>query len=109
MFLAILAGSLVLQAWAWRHLRRRIASGDITRLGGSVRYGVWAAAPFFFCVGVFLGAVGIEEWSGGAIIPESLGRAALPIGALLLGLAFIGWISFTISSALIRRRPGTKP
>ncbi|MGH9462259.1 MAG: hypothetical protein ACRD1X_13635 [Vicinamibacteria bacterium] len=76
----------------------------MTRLGASVRYGVWAVAPLLLFIGSFLGLVGVEELSGSAIIPEPMGRVVLPMSALLLGIAGLGWASFSISCAVIGRR-----
>jgi len=108
MLLFLLAGSVALQAWAWQRLRRRVVSGGISRLGGSVRFGAWALAPLLAFVGFFLGLVGLEELSGAALIPEPVGRAALPIAALLLAIAGIGWLCFSIACVFARPVPGAK-
>jgi hypothetical protein len=108
MLLVLLLGSVALQIRAWQTLRRRVVSGELTRLGGLVRYGAWAVAPGLLFVAAFLGLVGLEELSGAAIIPEPLGRAALPAAALLLGVAGLGWLCFSIQCARMRRAPGKK-
>lgn len=103
MLLVLLVGSVALQVWAWQRLRRRFISGGVTRLGGSVRYAGWALAPLLSFVGCFFGLVGLEELSGAAIIPEPLGRVALLTATLLLAIAGVGWLCFSILCALIWR------
>jgi len=49
----------------------------------------------------FIGAVGLEEWLGIALISEPMGRATLLIVAFLLGTAGLGSSSFGIRCALI--------
>lgn len=109
MLFVLLVGSVALQAWAWRRLRRRVATGEFTRFGGSIRYGGWALVPLLLFVGVFFGLVGLEELSGGAIISEPMGRATLPMAILLLGIAGLGGVCFSISCALIGGVPAGKP
>jgi hypothetical protein len=104
----LLAGSVALQAWAWRRLRRRVVAREVTRIAASVRYGGWAVAPLLLFVGFFFGLAGLEELFDSAIIPELLGRAALPIAMLLLGVAALGWLCFSVFCAFSRRIPGTK-
>jgi len=108
MLLVLLVGSIALQIWAWRRLRGRVVAGDVTRFGGVVRYGGWAFAPLLLYVGFFFGLVGLEELSGAAIIPEPVGRATLPVAALLLGVALLGSLSFSILCALFWRVPRVK-
>ena len=108
MLLVLLAGSVALQAWAWRRLLRRVAAGEVARLEGSVRYGGWAVVPLLLLVAFFFGLVGLEELFDSAIIPELLGRAALPIAMLLLGVAALGWLCFSVFCAFIGRVPRTK-
>ena len=105
MLLVLLVGSVALQAWAWQSLRRRVIGREMTRLGASVRYGGWAIAPLLLFIGSFLGFVGVEELSGSAIIPEPMGRVVLPMSALLLGIAGLGWVAFSTSCALIGQPP----
>ena len=108
MLLVLLLGSIGLQAWAWRSLQRRVISGTVSKSGALLRYGGWALVPLVLFMGLFLGAIGAEELSGAAIIPEPLGRAALPVAALLLGVAGLGWLSFLILCALVWRAPRAK-
>ena len=108
MLLVLLLGSIGLQAWAWRSLQRRVTSGTVSKPAALLRYGGWALVPLLLFTGLFLGAIGAEELSGAAIIPELLGRAALPVAALLLGIAGLGWLSFLILCALVWRAPGAK-
>lgn len=108
MLLVLLVGSVALQAWAWPRLQRRVVAGEVTRLGGSVRYGGWAVAPVLLFVGLFFGSVGLEELSGAAIISEPMARATLPIATLLLGIAGLGWVSFSIVCALVGGAAGAK-
>ena len=86
MLFVLLPGSVALQVWAWRSLRKRVMAGANTKTGAVLRYGGWALVPLALFLGIYLGAVGFEELSGAAIIPESLGRTALPVAALLLGV-----------------------
>jgi hypothetical protein len=108
MLLAFLLAAVALQAWAWRRLRGRIAAGEVTRLGALVAYGGWALAPFLSFLGLFAGLVGLEELSGAAIVPEPLGSAAGPTAALLLGVAGLGWLGFSLCCARVRRPPGER-
>jgi hypothetical protein len=66
-------------------------SGAITKLAALLQYGAWALTPLIVFTGLFLGAVAAEELTGAAIIPELLGRAVLPVAALLLGSRFHLW------------------
>jgi hypothetical protein len=59
-------------------------------------------------VGGFFGLVGIEEASGAAIIPEPVGRAALPAAVLLLGIAGLGCLLFSVWCAFIWRASDSK-
>ena len=106
MLLVLLLGSVGLQAWAWRSLQRRIIAGAGSKPAALLRYGGWALVPFLLFTGLFLGAIGAEELSGAAVIPEPLGRAALPVAALLLGIAGLGRLIFLILCALIWQAPG---
>jgi hypothetical protein len=108
MLLGLLLGSIALQVWAWRSLQRRVMSGAVTRPAALLRYGGWALLPLLLFVGLFLSAIGAEELTGTATIPEPLARIALLIAALLLGLAGLGWLSFSILCALVWRVPGAK-
>lgn len=102
MFLLILGLVLVLQIWTWTRLVRRVSSGELTRLGASGRYAMWAFAPaVVFLVG-FFGAVGLEEWLNLALIPEPLGRTSILIVAGLLGIAGIFLLSFAVRCALLK-------
>lgn len=100
MLLVLLIGAIALQGWTWRRLRRRIVAREITKLRGSLRYGFGALSPFVLFLSIFLGAVGIEEWSGAAFVSEGLGRALLPIAAGLLGIGLVGWLAFSLGCAL---------
>ena len=72
-------------------------AGAVTKPAALLRYGAWALVPLLLFTGLFLGAIGAEELSGAAIIPELLGRAALPFAALLLGVAGLGWAQLLTS------------
>jgi hypothetical protein len=108
MLLGLLLGSIALQVWAWRSLQRRVMSGTVTKPTALLRYGGWALLPLLLFAGLFLGAIGAEELSGVAIIPEPLARIALPVAALLLGIAGLGWLTFSILCALVWRVAGAK-
>jgi hypothetical protein len=101
MFLLLLLGCVALQAWAWVSLRRRVLSGNLTRLGAIVRYTGWAVAPLVLLAALFFGAIGLEEITDAAVIPELLGRATLPAAAVLLVLAGLGVCSFSIQVAYV--------
>jgi len=105
MALVILAGVLALQAWTWRRLSGRVSSGQLSRLQAAVRYGLWALVPLLVFVGAFFGAVGLEEWLGVALLPESMARATLLIVGFLLGLAGLGSACFGVRCVLIQRAP----
>ena len=104
MFLLLLLGCVALQAWAWVSLRGRVVSGSLTRLGAIVRYTGWAVAPLVLLAALFFGAVGLEEVTGAAVLPELLGRAALPAAAVLLGLAGLGAFFFSVQVAFVTPR-----
>lgn len=99
MLLAFLLAPAGLQVWAWRRLRARLASGELTRRGALVRHGGWALAPFPSLVGLLSLPVGLGKLSGAAIVPEPRGRGALPTAALLLGVAGPGWLGFALPCA----------
>jgi len=108
MFLLLLLGCVAMQAWAWVSLRRRIVSGSLTRLGAIVRYTGWAVAPLVLLAALFFGAVGLEEVTGAAVLPELIGRAALPAAAVLLGLAGLGAFCFCVQVAFVTPRAHSK-
>ena len=99
LFLLPLASG-ALQAWAWRHLCRRVRTGELTKLSAAVRYGSWAFTPLLLFVGSFFGAVGLEEWLEVSLVSEPMGRAALPMAVLLLGIGATGSIAFGARCAL---------
>ena len=101
MLLLILVVVLALQAWAWHRLSGRAASGSLTRTGAGIRYALWALVPLLVYLAGFIGAVGLEEWLGIALISEPMGRATLLIVAFLLGTAGLGSLCFGIRCALI--------
>ena len=105
MALAILAGVLALQAWTWHRLSGRVASGELSKLRGAARYGLWALVPLLLFVASFFGAVGLEEWLGVALLSESMARATLLIVAFLLGVAGLGSACFGVRCVLIKRAP----
>jgi len=43
----------------------------------SIAVQVWAFLPLLLFVGSFLAAVGVEEWLGLAVVPESAARTSL--------------------------------
>lgn len=108
MLLFVLLASLAPQAWAWWSLRGRILSGGLTRLGALVRYLAWALAPVAVLAGLFFAVVGLEEVSGAGLVPELVARAALPIAALLLAIAALGVLFFSVQVAVIRPRVSPK-
>jgi hypothetical protein len=81
----------------------RIAAGELTRLQGTVRYGLWALVPLALYVALFFGAVGLEEWLGVAMISESVGRATLLLAGVLLGVAALGSTCFGVRCVFIKR------
>ncbi len=104
MLFVVLVVSVAVQASGWRRLWRHVEARSVTRLGASLRYGLWALAPLFLFVGSIFTAVGLEEWLGVSLVSELMGRATLPVAASLLGLATAGWICFAARCALSRRR-----
>ena len=108
MLLILLVASVALQIWAWRRLQKRVVSGAVTKLVALLQYAAWALTPLLLFIGLFLGAVGAEELTGAAIIPEPLARATLLIAAGLLGFAALGWVSFLVLCGLVWRVPGAK-
>lgn len=108
MILILLVGTITLHLWAWRRLQSRIKSGAMSKVAALLQYGAWALAPPILFVALSLSAVGVEELTGAAIISEPLGRAALLISAVLLGIAGVGWVSFAIVCGVVWRPPGAK-
>lgn len=106
MVLVVLAAVLALQGWTWHRLLGRIASGRLTKLQGTLRYGLWALVPPLLFGASLFGAVGLEEWLGVAVLSESLSRATLPIAALLLGAAGLGSACFAVRCAFVKRAAG---
>jgi hypothetical protein len=88
--------AIVVQAWAWRRLRRRVASGATTNVAAVFRYAGWAVTPLLLFAGLFFGAVGVEELTGAAVVSEPFGRVVLPVAVLLLAFAVLGWVAFLI-------------
>jgi len=111
MLLLLPLGAVALQSWAWRSLRSRFLAGVVSKPAALVRYGGWALVPLLFWAGLLLGAVAAEELSGAAIISEPVGRATLPLAALLLAIAGLGWLSFWrhLPSSSARPRRGPSP
>jgi hypothetical protein len=107
MFLLFLLGCVALQTWAWVSLHRRVLSGSLTKLGAIVRYTGWALVPLVLLAALFFGAVGLEELTGTAVIPELLGRAVLPASGVFLVLACLGICSFSVQ--LVFFTPGGRP
>lgn len=105
--LILVLAAVGLQAWAWRRLLQRVASGTMRKPRALLLYGVWALAPLVLFIGLFMGAVGIEELTKAAVIPEPLARAALPTAAMLLGIAMLGWGSFLVWCGLVVPRART--
>jgi len=103
MFLVMLAGVLAYQAWMWHRVSGRIAWGELTKLQGVLRYGLWALLPVLLFVALFFGAVGLEEWLGVAVISEPMGRATIPIVAFLLVIAVLGSACFGVRCLFIKR------
>jgi hypothetical protein len=99
MFVALLIGSIVLQAWAWRSLAGRLRGGALTRLQTAARYAGWAFLPVLLFVAVFMAMVGLEEWLKVALIEERAALLALPVVAL----SVLGTIGFTVRCAFVRR------
>lgn len=99
MLLPVLVAAVAIQVWAWQTLDQRVTSGTISKGAAVLRYGGWALTPLIVCIGLFAGAVGAEELTGAAIIPELVGRSALPVAALLLVAAVLGWAGFLIRAA----------
>ena len=108
MLLIPLVASVAIQVWAWRRLQERVMSGAITKLAALLQYGAWAATPLIVFTGLFFAAVGAEELTSAAIIPELLGRAVLPLAAFLLGIAALGWVGFLILCGVVWRVPSAK-
>lgn len=104
MVIALLAAVLALQAWTWHRLSGRIASGHVTKLQGSVRYGLLALIPLLLFGASLFGAVGLEEWLGVVLLSESLGRATTLIAGFLLGAAGLGSACFGVRCAFIKRK-----
>jgi hypothetical protein len=103
MLVLFLLACVGLQAWAWARLRRRVRDGRTTKLRALSQYAGWALAPLALVVGLLLGAIGIEEASGRALIAEPWGRAALPAAAVLLAVGVVGVLAFSVQVALLRR------
>lgn len=109
MLLFILVAVAAFQGWTWHRLSGRVESGALTKLQAIVRYGLWAQAPPLLFLGIFFGAVGLEEWLGIALLSEPTARATAPIVALLLGIAGLGSACFGVRCAFIKRSPAASP
>ena len=84
-------------------IARLVGSGELTRLGASGRYAMWASAPAVVFLMGFFGAVGLEESLSLALIPEPLGGASILIVAGLLGIAGLGSLGFAVRFAFLKR------
>lgn len=103
MLLVLLVGSLALQVWAWRTISKRIEWGGMTKLQGAARYAFWAFLPLLVFVGIFFGAVGVEEWLGVALISEPVARGTPLVALLLFTLSGLGWLGFAVRSAFLHK------
>lgn len=101
MYLVFLLGSVVLQAWAWRGLSRRVRAGALGRFQGAIRYTGWAFLPVPLLVAVFFAMVGLEELFGVALVEERGALLALPV----LALSLLGSLAFWARSAFFRKVP----
>ncbi|MGE0455909.1 MAG: hypothetical protein AB7O37_19510 [Vicinamibacteria bacterium] len=97
---------MALQAWVWRDLSTRVECGGLSKMGAVIRYALWALMPPLLFVVAFLVGVGLEEWLDVALIPELLGRAALPVGVFLVGSAGLGSICFGVRSVWLEAPAG---
>ena len=87
---------LLLHVWTWTYLKQRLSQGTLTRAGAVSRYAFLTSAPaVLFVMGFFL-VMGLEEWLAVAMIPESLGRAGLPILAGLVLMAVLSTCCFAL-------------
>ena len=92
-----LVGAVVLQAWAWRRLARRVRAGRLTRLGSATRYAGWAFVPVAALVAVFFLMMGVEEWRGVALVPERGALLMIP----LLALALVGSAVYALRAVFL--------
>lgn len=106
--LLILVAVLALQGWAWHRLSGEVKSGALTKLQAGVRYSVWSLVPLLVFLAGFVGAVGLEEWLGIALLSELMGRSTLLIAALLLAGALLGSVCFGVRCALMKGLKGTR-
>jgi hypothetical protein len=99
LFVTLLIGSIILQAWAWRSLAGRLQGDTLTRLQTASRYAGWAFLPVLLFVAAFMAMVGLEEWLKVALIEERAALLAVPV----LALSVLGTIGFTVRCAFVRR------
>lgn len=109
MLLIPLLVGIVIQAWAWRRLQGRLATGAVTRPGAIGRYGAWAFAPFVGAALMLLGAIGAEEATGTAIIPEAVARSTPLVAAALGVVAAAGTLGFLVRCTVGGRGGGRGP
>ena len=103
MFAALFFGSIIVQTWGWRRLARRIAAGTMTRTGAVAVFAIYAVPPSALYVGIQFAAIGLESWLRVSLIDEAAARSTLPGAAVLLIVAAILWIAFTVRCMFIEQ------
>jgi hypothetical protein len=106
MLLGLLVGALALQAWAWIRLSARVKSGHLGLGQAIARYAGWALIPVAGVGVVFFTLVGLEEWTGSALVPESVARATPLVALLLLVLFIAGSFAFVVWCVYLRTSTG---
>lgn len=105
LLVAALAISGVTQWRSWRRLRGALAACELRPFGATWRYLLLAVTPAVSWGALVLLAVATEELVHRPLIPEPMGRVALPLAVLLLALAGAGSMMFAVYAVFHVRRP----
>lgn len=89
--------------YAFVRYGRKARAGLLSKGAAIGRFAVVALLPTLAYFGMFFAMVGLEEITGGALIPEEMGRGLL----LWLGFGLVVWlaglVAFTATTALSRQ------
>ena len=102
MLLGLLIGTLALQAWAWMRLSARVKNGHLGMGQAIAHYAGWALIPSAGVGVVLLTLVGLEEWTGSALVSEPLARATPLVALTLVALFCSGSFVFAVWCVYLR-------
>jgi hypothetical protein len=99
-YVGFLLAILIVPVAAGRVLLRRTRAGAISGLKGFWLFALAVLSPSLLYLGVFFALVGIEELTGGALIPEEIGRSLL----FVVGFGLLVWLLSMLIYAIVAFR-----